>query len=198
MAKKKGSKKGSKKATPDAANGMEILIPEDKIQYQEAQLKSLEVQLAHRVETCVATTTEYNTTKESLAEVLNKYEKEKESTVGLTRDMTRQYKGMQDNLLNKINDREQVIQKLTDTLSKTKAQHENEMKEKNAILQEKDELISKQKDKMEEMCENFASMLRDVTQQLLDRIENSDYSQNKVPIQQVMNAEEYNYKSIIK
>jgi len=198
MAKKKGSKKGSKKAAPDPANGMEIILPEDKIQYLEAQLKSLEVQLAHRVETCVATTTEYNTTKESLAEILSKYEKEKESTVGLTRDMTRQYKGMQDNLLNKINDREQVILKLTDTLSKTKAQHENEMEEKNAILQEKDELISKQKDKMEEMCENFASMLRDVTHQLLDRIENSDYSQNKVPIQQVMNTEEYNYKSIIK
>ena len=177
---------------------MEILLPEDKIRYLEAQMKSLELQLTHRVESSVTTTMEYNTVKESLAAALHKYENEKGQTVELTRDMTRQYKGMQDNLLNTINERERMIAELTDTLSKTKAQIGKALEEKDAMLLEKDDVISKQKHKADEMCEEFASMLRKVMQQLVDQIENNDYSQKKVSIQQVMSAEEYNYKSIIK
>jgi len=161
-------------------------------------MKSLELQLTHRVESSVTTTMEYNTVKESLAAALHKYENEKGQTVELTRDMTRQYKGMQDNLLNTINERERMIAELTDTLSKTKAQIGKALEEKDAMLLEKDDVISKQKHKADEMCEEFASMLRKVMQQLVDQIENNDYSQKKVSIQQVMSAEEYNYKSIIK
>lgn len=197
MANKKRNKKGSKKSKADLSNGMDILLPEDKIKHLEAQMQSLELQLTHRVESSVATTMEYTATKESLAGALNKYEEEKQLTIALTRDMTRQYKGMQDNLLNKINDREGIIQELTDTFSKTNTQNEVELEEKDSILRQKESYISEQKEKMEEMCDEFASMLRKAMQQLVDQIENNDYSQKKVPIQQLMSAEEYDYKFIM-
>jgi chromosome segregation ATPase len=196
MAKKKSAKKKPKKPNSDQANGMEIALPEDKIKYLEAQTKSLELQLAHRVESCASTKVEYESMKQSLDETLRKYEQEKEKTVGLTRDMTRQYKGMQDDLLNKINSREKMIHELTDTLSSTRAKHQSEMEKKDETIKEKDDHVTKLNEKMEDMCSEFSSMLNGAIDQLNERIEVQGTSINgNVPIQKLMNAADYNYKS---
>lgn len=197
MAKKKAAKKKPKKKTnSDQSNGMEIALPEDKIKYLEGQTKSLELQLAHRVESCALINAEYESIKNSLHETEQKYKEQKDLTAGLTKDMTRQYKGMQDELLNKINSREKMIQELTDTLSSTKVMHESEMEKRDFSLGEKDDQIAKLNKKMENMCTEFASILNGAVEQLKDRIEvqGASYSR-KVPIQKLMHSADYNYKS---
>ena len=193
---KKAAKKKAKKSGSDNANGKEICLPEDKIKFLEAQLKSLELQLSHRVESCASTTLEYESMKRSFDEISQKYEAEKEMTVGLTRDMTRQYKGMQDDLLKKLNDREQRIQELTDTLSATKALHQSEMEEKDKIIEDRDTNLKKLNDKLNEICADFAEMLKGLLHQLMERIEVQGASYNgNAPIQKLMQSACYNYKS---
>jgi len=187
MAKKTATAKKSKKAAADPANGMDIALPEDKIKYLDAQTKSLELQLAHRVEESASAIVEYESMKTSMDDAMQQYAHEKEMTIGLTRDMTRQYKGMQDDLLNKINSREKVIQELTDALNATKAENQIAMEMKDEIIREKDEYIKKLNDKMEGICSNFASMLRGALYQMKERIEvQSAYYNDNVPIQQLM------------
>ncbi len=195
MAKKKSTKK-SKKSNSDQTNGMDIALPGDKIKYLEGKTKSLELQLAHRVESCASATEEYESMKQSLGEMLHKYEAEKEKTAGLTRDMTRQYKGMQDDLLNKINSREKMIQELTDTLSSTKAQHLAEIEEKDIIIQAKADHVIRLNDKMDEICEDFSATLKAVIDQLKERIEVQGASISKIPFQKLMSTADYNnYKT---
>ena len=98
----KSSKKASSSSSSSSADGIGISHPEDKLKYLEALTKSLELELAQKVENCTSATTEYETTKQQLEMTLKKLEEEKELTCSLVRDVTRQYKGMQDNLLNKI------------------------------------------------------------------------------------------------
>ena len=90
-----------------------------------------------------------------------RYEKEKQATIDLTRDMTRQYKGMQDDLLNKINAREKTIQELTDSLTINEEENKRTLEAKDVILKDKEDYIRCMKDRMEELCGNFAGMLID-------------------------------------
>lgn len=197
MAKKTTSKKSSKKSsTLASADGMGISSPEDKITHLEALVKSLELELSHKVETYASTMETCESTKQILDNTLLNLEKEKELTASLMRDMTRQYKGMQDNLLDKINQREKIIQQLTDNLSTFKMEYENQIKEKDKIIQEKEHLIQGHEAKMNEMCENFASMIRNVTTQLTDRVIVQRNHPDKVPMEQLLNLQEFDYKSM--
>ena len=170
-------------------------IPEDKIKYLKAQTMSLELQIAHRCEMSASTAMEYESMKKSLDDTMKKYEQEKQFTIGLTRDMTRQYKGMQDELLNKINAREKVIQDLTDTLSTTRTEHEKAIEVKDDIIREKEKFIRKLQGKMEDMCADFAAMIRGALVQMKERIEvqSADFNETNVPIQHRM--EEFNFKA---
>ena len=55
-------------------------------------------------------------------------------TFQLTQDMTRQYKGMQEELLGRINTLEETVQELRDNLSDADVRLERTLKEKNAII----------------------------------------------------------------
>ena len=116
------------------------------------------------------------------------YEKEKRITVDLTRDMTRQYKGMQDDLLNKINAREKTIQELTDSSKRNEEENKRILDAKDAVLSGKEDYIRCMREKMEELCENFARMLTDSLGQMTKRIEVQSvyYNENAIPIQQRM------------
>ena len=59
-----------------------------------------------------------------------------------------------------INKLEETIQDLNDMLAEADVKHEKVLKEKNAVIQLKDEEIAELKSKMDDMSEEFGEMLR--------------------------------------
>jgi predicted RNase H-like nuclease (RuvC/YqgF family) len=102
--------------------------------------------------------------------------------------MTRQYKGMQEELLNRINKLEDTVQHLTDQLSESDNRQEKILKEKNAIIQMKDQEIFDLKARMDDMAEEFGEMLRETLEKMRERIEISSgsFDAPELPIQQRM------------
>jgi chromosome segregation ATPase len=176
----------------DPAEGMAISLPEDKIKYLEGKIQSLQMQLAFQSQTTASTSSELETVKQELHHTDEKYNDETERTMELTRDMTRQYKGMQEDLLHKINERERTIQELTDSLHHERMEREIDKKEMDQVLSEKGEYIDQLKDKMEDLCLSFMDMIKNANAQMQRRIEIQGASYNKdiIPIQQRM--EEFN------
>ena len=126
--------------------------------------------------------------KKSLTEAINKYEEGKDLTSNLTRDMTRQYKGMQDDLLHKINARERTIDELQETIESQSQQMEKVIKDKNNIIERKDKKISEMETKMEDMCAYFAGLIRKTLEHMKEQVEvhSASYSENVIPIKSLM------------
>jgi chromosome segregation ATPase len=144
----------------DPSLGLDISLPEDKIKILESEKRTMELHLSNRAEMMSCITQECETVRKSLVEMNQKYEDEKRRTKVLTRDMTRQYKGMQDELLRKINERERMIQDLTDSLNELKADCERRIIQKERMMAEKDNCINRMKTEMDQMCQEFSSMLQ--------------------------------------
>lgn len=132
--------------------------------------------------------------QQSLDEATEKYKREREMSIVLSRDMSRQYKGMQEELLTKINARETKIQELTDELNSTIRRYKGELDDKDEIIRDKNAYIAKLQEKMEGLCIHFAKMLQEALAQMKERInaQSSSYDVTNVPIQQRM--EEFNLK----
>ncbi|KAL7484455.1 hypothetical protein ACHAW6_010094 [Cyclotella cf. meneghiniana] len=165
--------KKSKKKQPDAGatkgdnlDGMEITLSEDKIKHLESQTKALEMQLAYRSEMTSHAVAECESMREELAEATHRFEEEKQSTMDITRTMTRQYKGMQEDLLNKINERERIISTLKDELEMQKALHKEQLAAKDRIIVQKDENAIKYQEEIEKTFTHFSNLLVDVRLQI--------------------------------
>jgi len=141
---------------------MEITLPEDKMKYLESQTKALEMELAYRSEMTSHAVAECESMRKELAESTHRFEEEKQSTMDITRTMTRQYKGMQEDLLNKINERERIISTLKDELEMQKALHKEQLAEKDRIIEQKDENAAKYRQDIENTFKHFANLLVDV------------------------------------
>lgn len=93
-------------------------------------------------------------------QIAKDYEEEQRQTFEITQDMTRQYKGMQEELLSRINKLEETVQQLHDQLSDSDTRQERILKDKNAIIAMKDEEIANLKQKMDDMADEFSEMLK--------------------------------------
>jgi uncharacterized membrane-anchored protein YhcB (DUF1043 family) len=164
---KTDKKKTLKEKSSDPSSGLDVSLPEDKIKILESEKRALELHLSNRAEMMSCITEECETVRKRLDEMNQKYEDEKRRTRVLTKDMTRQYKGMQDELLKKINERERMIQDLTDSLNELKADCERRMIEKERIIDEKDHCINQMKTELDDMCREFTSILRSCNTKLL-------------------------------
>jgi peptidoglycan hydrolase CwlO-like protein len=138
-----------------------ITNPDDKIKYLESQKKALEMQLAYKAEMTSNAIAKAESTKAELDAANEKSEEEKQTTMDVTRTMTRQYKGMQEDLLNKINERERMIAALKDELEMQNVVHAEQIEEKNRVIEEKDAEAAKQNEQMENMFKHFANLLVD-------------------------------------
>ena len=109
-------------------------------------------------------------------------------TFQLTQDMTRQYKGMQEELLGRINTLEETVQELRDNLSDADVRLERTLKEKNAIIDMKDKEIEELRIKMDDMADEFGEMLRETLEKMRERIEvtSGNFDAPDVPIQRRM------------
>jgi chromosome segregation ATPase len=147
-------------AKGDGLDGLEML-PDDRIKYLESQTQALEMQLAYRSEMTSNAIAECESMREELATATQKFEDEKQTTMDVTRTMTRQYKGMQEDLLNKINERERMIASLRDELEMQKALHAEQLAEKDRVIEQKNADALEHREEMENTFKHFANLLVD-------------------------------------
>mmetsp|Transcript_6762 Transcript_6762/g.14649 ORF Transcript_6762/g.14649 Transcript_6762/m.14649 type:complete len:162 (-) Transcript_6762:198-683(-) len=158
---------------------MQIALPEDRIKYLESQTQALEMQLAYRSEATANAVAESETIREELADATQKYEGEKKMSMDVTRSMTRQYKGMQEELLNKITERERIVETLKDELETLKRVQKEEIAKKDEIIQCKDAQAEKHRIETENMCKQFAGMLVDARIKIVNHTQASDVAPAK-------------------
>mmetsp|Transcript_18570 Transcript_18570/g.19331 ORF Transcript_18570/g.19331 Transcript_18570/m.19331 type:complete len:193 (-) Transcript_18570:164-742(-) len=176
-----------KKDTKNPENGGEM-DPEMKAKMYMLTCQSLQVQLAERTEEASRALASKRELQTRVQQIQRDFEAEQEQTFEMRQDMTRQYKGMQEELLSRINKLEETIQDLNDQLAEGNIRHEKIIKEKNAIIQLKDDEIAELKAKMDEMSDEFGEMLRETLEKMRERIEISsgNFDGPDLPIQQRM------------
>ena len=141
----------------------------------DAHIQALEMQLAYRSEDTANTVAECEAIREELADATQKYESERKMSIDVARSMTRQYKGMQEDLLNKINDRERCIEALKDELEKLKALHRKQLADKDDVIQQKDADAVKRRVEVEDLCKHFANLLAEARLRLVANIRNKEF-----------------------
>ena len=132
--------------------------------------------------------------KMRMADVNRRYEEEKTNTYEITRDMTRQYKDMQETLVSKINQLEGTIQELKDELETNRATFQQKLRAKEKVIGDQEEEIKDMKSKMEGMAAEFGDMLKKTLDKMKERIElnSANFEEQSVPINKRL--EEFNLK----
>ena len=153
------------------------------------------MQLAYRSELTFHASQESKHMREQLKQTNQKVELAQEETQILTQDMTRQYMGMQDDLLNQIKERDRLILNLQDEIQELKKTHAHELQQRDAKILEKKLEIEQWKIKMEELSADFGRMISDALAKMNERLEVHSVRQDEhaVPIQHRM--EEFNFKA---
>ena len=163
MPPKKGEKKGGKKKKKANKDAGEIVLPEDQIRFLQSQAQALELQLVCRSEDTADALAEREKLRIELAEANKRHDNERQMAADITKTMTRQYKGMQEQLLQKVVDRERIIQTLRDEIEAQKAAATAQIVAKESIIQQKDEEFAKCRQEIEDLCKHFANLLEDAT-----------------------------------
>ena len=124
--------------------------------------------------------------QERMERIAVEYENVKKRTLEIKQDMTRQYTSMQEELLSKIIQLEKANGDLRDLLSEADVKKERIIKEKNAIIQMKDDEIAELKQRIDSMADEFGDMLRETLDKMKEKIEISsgNFEAPDVQIQQ--------------
>lgn len=93
-----------------------MLSPEEQAKLFQSANRSLQMQLAERHEITVKTLESKRELQERVTDLQKDFERERKETFGITQDMTRQYKSMQEELLNRVNTLENTNTELRDQL----------------------------------------------------------------------------------
>eukprot|EP00611_Tribonema_gayanum_P031977 TRINITY_DN9388_c0_g1_i1.p1 TRINITY_DN9388_c0_g1~~TRINITY_DN9388_c0_g1_i1.p1 ORF type:complete len:203 (+),score=79.23 TRINITY_DN9388_c0_g1_i1:885-1493(+) len=182
----KGAAKGKKDG--GAENGGE-LTDADKAKLLQSALNSLQIQLAERSDETLLAIKERQSKQGEVAVLQKRLEEATQDTFEITRDMTRQYKGMQEELLNRINQLEGVIQALQDSLENARMDVIKVTREKDATIEAKDKELAMMRLKMEDMAQEFGDMLKETLDRMRERIEVNSAGfepEDPVPLQRRM------------
>ena len=161
---KKGGKGKKKKAVSKDAG--EIVSPEDQIGLLESERSSLKFQLACKSEETSDVIAECADLRTALAEANQKHQEEKQMTADISATMTRQFKGMQHELLEKIAEREKLIDNLRDELLEAQKVATEQLAEKDRIIQQKDEDAAVCRQEIEDLCKHFADLFVEASKQI--------------------------------
>mmetsp|Transcript_33917 Transcript_33917/g.56055 ORF Transcript_33917/g.56055 Transcript_33917/m.56055 type:complete len:200 (-) Transcript_33917:181-780(-) len=170
--KKKG--KGKKDKKSDGGEGSGELSPQELLKRAGLRIESLEQQLIWREEKMAQALASQKELRERVTLYHKDFEKEKEEIFDIAADMTRQYKGMQEELLTRINVLENQINEQKDALELARLQLEEERRDKAQELSLKDAEIAEQKQKMEEMALEFGDMLKETLDKMGAQIDISN------------------------
>ena len=92
------------------------LTPAEQAKMLLSANQSLKMQLAERQEQAIKAMSSKRELQARVQDLQSDFEKERQGTLEITKDMTRQYKGMQEELLNRVNTLENTITELKDQL----------------------------------------------------------------------------------
>ena len=171
----------------DLSNGLE-LDPETKMKMYQLTISSLQVQLSERAEESSKAISAKRELQEKMETMAEEFSQARKRTLEIKQDMTRQYTSMQEDLLSKIIQLDKANGELRDLLAEADVRKERIIKEKNAILQIKDEEIAELKSKIDTMSDEFGDMLRETLDKMRERIEVSsgNFEAPEVQVQQKM------------
>lgn len=100
----------------DGAENGGVLTPEEQAKLFLSANRSLQMQLAERHELAVKAMESKRELQDRVSDLQRDFERERMDTFGITQDMTRQYKSMQEELLNRVNTLENTNTELRDQL----------------------------------------------------------------------------------
>ncbi len=103
-------------AIDESAENGGVLTPEEKVKLLGSFNRSLQLQLADRQELAVKALESKRELQFRVSDLQKDFETGKTQTLGITQDMTRQYKSMQEELLNRINTLENTNTELRDEM----------------------------------------------------------------------------------
>jgi chromosome segregation ATPase len=164
----KAAKKG--KDAGSGESGAE-LTPLEVAKLLQAENQALQRKLAERQEEAASASAAKREIQNRVLELKRDFEEEQKQTYQITADMTRQYKSMQEELLNRINILENTIRELNDKLDQANATVREQKKEAEAIAVRKDGEINEYKHKMEDLAREFGDMLKEVLDKMAERID---------------------------
>ena len=104
--------------------------------------------------------------QENAVSASSKVKEVEKMNLDLCRDMTRQYKAMEDELLDRINERENQVQKIKDDFTEFRESSVKIQKEKDNIIQHRAEEISILKKQLHDANTSFLKMLQNIRQDL--------------------------------
>eukprot|EP01028_Stygiella_incarcerata_P007153 TRINITY_DN2934_c0_g1_i1.p1 TRINITY_DN2934_c0_g1~~TRINITY_DN2934_c0_g1_i1.p1 ORF type:complete len:211 (-),score=84.75 TRINITY_DN2934_c0_g1_i1:128-760(-) len=164
-------KKKAAKKKKDA--GDEEFTVEQKNALFERRIEGLERVLQLRTEEVHRSRAQRQELLERVRQLHDDFETEKKERAEITADMTRQYKAMQKDLIDRINQLEGNIANLKDELELSRIALEQQRKEKDHLISLKEKEIAEQKQKMEDMAIEFGEMLKETLEKMSKRIDTS-------------------------
>jgi hypothetical protein len=174
------------------------------------------MQLAERHEQAIKALEVKRELQVRVADLQRDFEKERMETFGITQDMTRQYKSMQEELLNRVNALENTNTELRDQLGNVfwmflinldpqilhsfvelaRVNFEDMKREKDRNIAAKNIEINELKAKMEEMAQEFSDMLKETLDKMRERIEITNTSfESESGMPMMRKLEEFNLGS---
>ena len=166
MAKKAAKGKGK----PSAEDGAEI-SPENKVAMLEAEKMALTRELAHYKQEARQAVAQRKELEEKIVGVKDELTTAEDVKLQIVKDMTRQYKSMQENLLSQVNEAHETIFKLKQELQSSGVSMTASQRDFHHIIEQKDATIRDQNRKMEDMANEFAEMLKETLEKMRQRIE---------------------------
>ncbi|GMF19847.1 unnamed protein product [Phytophthora lilii] len=181
----------------DGAKNGGVLSAEEQAKLFQSANRSLQMQLAERHEIAVKTLESKRELQERVADLQKDFERERKETFGIKQDMTRQYKSMQEELLNRVNTLENTNTELRDQLELARVNFEEMKHEKDRIIAAKNLEIQELKAKMEEMAQEFGDMLKETLDKMRERIEitNTSFENDGGSLPMMRRLEEFNLGS---
>ncbi|KAJ1456576.1 hypothetical protein M885DRAFT_517398 [Pelagophyceae sp. CCMP2097] len=175
MPPKKPGKKAGKAKDAGPEEGAP-LTPEDMAKMYLATCQSLQMQLADRTDEMTKARNDKRELEQKVSKVQGDFDEEQKTAFEITRDMTRQYKGMQEQLIDRITQLSHTVQDLQDKLDEAEQHMERTVGDKDRIIALKDDEIAQMKAKMDDMAQEFGGMLKETLDKMRERIELSSTS----------------------
>merc|ERR1719389_740231 len=166
-------KKGKKKKKADGADGAEMSVG-NQLKAALSEKLALERELALFKERAREAIDDKKQLENQIKELKKDFANEEQAKLEITKDMTRQYKSMQENLMREVNQAHDSIIKLREQLDLSKNNMDSKQRAHQKMIAERDAKIREQKRKMEDMATEFSEMLRQTLEKMKQRIEISN------------------------
>ena len=166
-----GKKKGGKKKEKKEENSLANLSIEEQVNARTIEWKALQQLLITETENADREKAAENELRSKTIILSKDLEEEKKIGWDVTCDMTRQFKAMQQEKDEKIQELQDKIIANQQKLLEREKQLQEILKEKEGIVKEKEEEARDLKKRTEDMSQKFAQMLRDTLDQMKEKIE---------------------------